>query len=203
METVIFSLVVLIFSVVLHEVSHALMADSLGDPTPRYAGRLSFNPIRHLDFFGSIILPIFLLVLTGGQGPIFGWAKPVPVNPTNFKDKKYGDLKVALSGPGANFLIALIFGLIMRFISLPEPLFYSFSIIVILNLLLAFFNLIPIPPLDGSHLLFSLLPGLSWQIKKTLEQYGFLILLLFFLFGFQFLFSLVFFVYKLIVGVQF
>ena len=196
----IFYLIILVFSIVFHEISHGLMADFLGDPTPRYSGRLSLNPLRHLDPFGSIILPIFLLILTHGQGPIFGWAKPVPINPYNFRDKKWGNLKVAIAGPGANLAIALFFGLAMRFLPLFPRLFHFFSLIVILNLLLAIFNLVPIPPLDGSHILFSLLPERSFQIKLFLQKYGFLILLLFIIFGIQFIFPLISFLYKIIVG---
>lgn len=203
METIIFSLIILIFSVVIHEVSHGIMADFLGDPTPRYAGRLSLNPIRHLDPFGSVVLPILLLILTRGQGPILGWAKPVPINPYNFRDKKWGNLKVAIVGPGANLSIALIFGLLMRFLPLLTSLFYFFSIIVILNLMLAIFNLIPIPPLDGSHILFAFLSERAWRIKEIFQRYGFLILVLFIFLGFQLIFPLVFLLYRLIVGQPF
>lgn len=203
METIIFSLIILLFSVVIHEVSHGMTADFLGDPTAKYAGRLSLNPIRHLDPFGSVILPILLLILTRGQGPIFGWAKPVPINPYNFRDKKWGNLKVAIAGPGVNLLMALVFGLLMRFFPLPEPLFYFLSIIVILNLMLAIFNLVPIPPLDGSHILFTFLSEKAWRIKEIFQQYGFLILVLFIFLGFQLIFPLVFLLYRLIVGQPF
>ena len=121
----IFLIVVLIFSIVIHEVSHGAMANHLGDPTAKYAGRLTLNPIKHLDPIGSVILPIFLVIMaqmTGG-GIIFGWAKPVPVNPYNFRDQKYGSLKVSLAGPGANLAIALFFGLLLRFL----PVLSSFS----------------------------------------------------------------------------
>jgi len=203
METIIFSLIILIFSVVIHEVSHGMMADYLGDPTAKFSGRLSLNPIKHLDPFGSVILPILLLILTRGQGPIFGWAKPVPINPYNFRDKKWGNLKVAIAGPGVNLLMALVFGLLMRFFPLPEPLFYFLSIIVILNLMLAIFNLVPIPPLDGSHILFTFLSEKAWRIKEIFQQYGFLILVLFIFLGFQLIFPLVFLLYRLIVGQPF
>lgn len=99
----IFSLIVLLFSVMIHELAHGYVAFSLGDPTAKYAGRLTLNPLKHLDPFGSVILPLLLLLATGGQGPIFGWAKPVPINPYNFKDQKWGTLKVAISGPATNF----------------------------------------------------------------------------------------------------
>jgi len=154
MITTIFYLIILLFSVVVHEVSHGAMADYLGDPTAKNAGRLSLNPLRHLDLFGSILLPISLLILTAGQGPIFGWAKPVPINPYNFRDKKWGNLKVALAGPLSNLLLALFFGFLLRIFNPPIQFYNFFSIVIILNLLLAIFNLIPIPPLDGSHIFF-------------------------------------------------
>jgi Zn-dependent protease len=200
MAIIIFSLIVLLFSVVIHEVSHGAMADFLGDPTAKCAGRLSLNPIKHLDFFGSIILPISLLVLTRGQGPIFGWAKPVPINPYNFRDKKWGNLKVALAGPFSNLFIALFFGLLMRFFDLPIRFYDFFSIIVVLNLLLAIFNLVPIPPLDGSHLLFSLLPERTLRIQQFFFQYGIFILILFIYLVFPLIYPLIFWIYQIIVG---
>lgn len=111
-----FLIIILIFSAVIHEVAHGAMASRLGDQTAKYAGRLTLNPIKHLDLFGSIILPVTLIIisnLTGGGGFIFGWAKPVPINPYNFRDQKYGAAKVAMAGPGSNFAIALFFGLIL------------------------------------------------------------------------------------------
>lgn len=203
MITIIFSLIVLLFSVVVHEVSHGAMADYLGDPTAKYAGRLSLNPIKHLDFFGSIVLPISLLILTGGQGPIFGWAKPVPINPYNFRDKKWGNLKVALAGPGSNLLIALFFGLLIRFLNFPFQFPSFLSIIVIINLVLAIFNLVPIPPLDGSHILFSLLPEETRRFQQVFFQYGIFILILFIFLVFPLIDSVIFFVYRVITGKPF
>jgi len=203
MISIIFSLIVLLFSVVIHEVSHGAMADYLGDPTAKYAGRLSLNPIKHLDLFGSIVLPISLLILTGGQGPIFGWAKPVPINPYNFRDKKWGNLKVALAGPGSNLLIALFFGLLIRFLNFPFQFPSFLSIIVIINLVLAIFNLVPIPPLDGSHILFALLPEKTLKIQRILFQYGILILILFIFLVFPLIDSVIFFVYRIITGKPF
>jgi len=172
----IFSLIVLLFSMVIHEIAHGSMAFYLGDPTAKESGRLTLNPLRHLDPLGSIFLPLFLLVMTGGQGPIFGWTKPVPVNPYNFRDQKWGILKVAIAGPAMNFLIATIFGLLIRFFTLPFSFFLFFSIIAIYNLAWGIFNLVPISPLDGSHILFTFLPARTLNIKIFLQQYGFLIL---------------------------
>ena len=107
---IIFFIIVLIFSIVIHEVSHGFVANYLGDPTAKHAGRLTLNPLKHLDPIGSVLLPV-LLILTTGKG--IGWAKPVPINPFNFKDQKYGSLKAAVAGPVSNFIIALFFGLLI------------------------------------------------------------------------------------------
>jgi len=174
-----FAIVVLIFSIIIHEVSHGAFAYYLGDPTAKYAGRLTLNPIKHLDLFGSIILPLFLALV--GLIPV-GWAKPVPINPNNFRDKKWGELKVSFAGPGSNLIVALFFGLAIRLLSfldyLPLNLYFAFSYIILINIFLALFNLVPIPPLDGSHILFSLLPY-SPQVARAkffLGRFGFLIL---------------------------
>jgi Zn-dependent protease len=181
----IFSLIVLLFSVIIHELAHGSVAFALGDPTAKYEGRLTLNPLRHLDPFGSIILPLLLLLATGGQGPIFGWAKPVPINPYNFKDQKWGTLKVAVAGPATNFLIAIIFGLFIRFINLPQqiPFIELLGIITIYNFLWGIFNLVPIPPLDGSWILFRFLPQRFVKTKIFLQQYGLFILIFFIFFG--------------------
>jgi Zn-dependent protease len=182
----IFSLVVLVFSVIIHELSHGYVAYSLGDPTAKYAGRLTLNPLKHIDIFGSIILPTLLFIT--GSPVLFGWAKPVPVNPYNFKDQKYGEIKVSFAGPASNFLVAIVFGLIFRFI--PQSLLLvnpgiqiALTYIVVINIWLAIFNLIPIPPLDGSWILFSLLPAGLEGFKNFLQQYGTVILILLILFA--------------------
>ena len=196
--TTIFFLIVFVFSIVIHEVSHGTMANLLGDPTAKYAGRLTLNPIKHLDLVGSIFVPLFLLIL---RSPIlFGWAKPVPINPYNFRNPKWDGAKVAIAGPGANILVALIFGLAIRFFPLPASMLTIFSIIVILNLILAIFNLVPIPPLDGSHILFTFLPEKFANIKLFLHQFGIFILLFFIFFALRWIFSLVMMVYYLITG---
>lgn len=204
---ILFQIIVLVFSIVIHEVSHGTVANYLGDPTAKYAGRLTLNPLKHLDPIGSVIVPVFLILMTGTG---IGWAKPVPINPHNFRDQKYGSLKVALAGPGANLGIALIFGLILRFALLldfiPNNLYPAFSFIVIINILLAIFNLIPIPPLDGSHVLFAFLPYSMQKIKIFLSQFGVFILIFlifFFPWFFSFLFHIVNWISALIVGVPF
>lgn len=154
----IFQIVVLIFSVVLHEVAHGYMANYLGDPTARLAGRLTLNPLKHIDPVGSVFLPLILKIT--GSPILIGYAKPVPYNPYNLPGK-WDEAKVAFAGPGTNILLALIFGLAIRFFApvLEPALLEAFAVIVFINMLLALFNLIPIPPLDGSKILSILLPG--------------------------------------------
>lgn len=201
MDGIFFLLIVLIFSVVIHEVSHGSVANMLGDPTAKYAGRLTLNPIPHLDPIGSFLVPAFLLLITQGQGPVFGWAKPVPVNPYNLRDPRWDGAKVAFAGAGANFALAIAFGLALRFLPVPAGIAQLFQIIVLLNLLLAIFNLVPIPPLDGSKVIFAFVPDRFWQFKLFLEQYGMFILLFFIFFGgIRIIFPLVSLSYSLIVG---
>lgn len=200
-----FQIIVLVFSIVIHEVSHGAMANYLGDPTAKYAGRLTLNPLKHLDPIGSIALPLLLVIM---RSPIlFGYAKPVPINPYNFRDQKYGSFKVALAGPGANLGIALIFGLILRFGLvlgfIPNNLYAAFSFIVIINILLAIFNLIPIPPLDGSHILFALLPEKWSNVKIFLQQYGLFLLIFFIFFGLSWVFRGAIILYLLLTGQSF
>lgn len=157
-----FSLIILIISVILHEVAHGYMANWLGDPTARLQGRLTLNPASHIDPIGSVFLP-FLLWVAQNFSPhpiLIGYAKPVPYNPHNLPGK-YDEALVAGAGPATNLLLALIFGLLIRFgsVAMSPALFAAFSTIVALNLVLALFNLIPIPPLDGSKVLTALLPG--------------------------------------------
>lgn len=176
----IFGFIILILSVIIHEIAHGSVAYSLGDVTAKAEGRLTLNPINHIDPIGTIVLPFFLLIL--GSPFVVGWAKPVPVNFNNIIDKRWGALKVSLAGPAANFVIAIIFALIIRFMPmLGSELYTIFSIVVVYNLVLAIFNLIPIPPLDGSHILFDLLPqGETLEsIKDFLIRYGFIILVFF------------------------
>ncbi len=154
----ILSLVILILSVIVHEVAHGYAANSLGDPTARLAGRLTLNPIPHIDFMGSIVLPA-LLVFTGSP-ILFGGAKPVPYNPYNLRDQRWGEALVAVAGPATNVLIAIFFGLLIRLgvSGSSDVLLSLFVTATYTNLVLALYNLIPVPPLDGSKVLRSLLP---------------------------------------------
>ncbi len=196
----IYTFLVLIFSIVVHEVSHGLAAYKLGDPTAKYEGRLSLNPTKHLDPVGSFLFPLILFILTRGNGPIFGWAKPVPINPHNFKDQRWGQLKTAIAGPLSNILVAFLTGSLIRFSLVPEIFSQYIAIIVIINLSLAFFNLLPIPPLDGSHVLLSFFPEKAYQLKRMFQQYGVILLFLVIYFGMDIISPLTFKTFSFIIG---
>lgn len=167
-----FLYVVIVLSATFHEYSHGLMAYKLGDSTAKDAGRLTLNPLAHLDMWGTVIVPLFLLFSPAGV--FLGWAKPVPYNPYNLKDPKYGSLKVGIAGPGANFIIALVLGIFLRVALtgvLGTAIFSEFflsavAMIVYINIFLALFNLIPLPPLDGSKVLMNLFPRFSRGIMS-------------------------------------
>jgi Zn-dependent protease len=171
-------------SVVVHEVSHGYAALALGDPTAKYEGRLTLNPISHLDLVGSVIVPL-LGYLAGGV--IIGWARPVPFNPYNLRNQKWGEALVAVAGPLANIVLAIIFGLFIRvalaYGFMNQAFFSLAGFVVLINITLAIFNLVPIPPLDGSKILFAFFPY-KWQnIRGSFEKYGliFVFVLIFFL----------------------
>lgn len=206
----VFQLVILIFSVVIHEVSHGLAANALGDPTAKYAGRLTLNPLKHLDPFGSVLFP-FLMYWASHGSFVFGWAKPVPYNPYNLKvrNQDVGSAVVGAAGPASNILVALLFGLAVRFAPFwasalggaAGALVQVMGSIALINLVLAVFNLVPIPPLDGSKLLFSLLPA-GWEgARAFLERSGFFLLLLFIFFFSQWILPVVSFLFRLITGI--
>ena len=199
--SLIFSIVVLIFSVILHEVSHGYAAEMLGDPTARYQGRLTLNPFAHIDLFGSVILPVLLIVT---HSPfLIGWAKPVPYNPYNLRNQRWGEAIVATAGPLVNILIAVIFGLIIRFGSdFSVATLSIISTVVIINLLLAIFNLVPIPPLDGSKILFSILPYGARGLRTGLEQYGFILVLVFVFFLWGYVAPVIGVLFSLITGIS-
>jgi Zn-dependent protease len=197
----IFQILVLIFSTVIHEIAHGAVAYSLGDSTAKNSGRLTLNPLKHIDPFGSIALPFILYISTAGRGPIFGWAKPVPVNPYNFCDQKWGQSKVSFAGPAANLVIALVFSLFLRFLSLSETIAGFFSIIAVYNFVWTFFNLVPIPPLDGSWILFAFLPKRFWKLRSTLETYGSLFILTFIFLGVDWIFNLAFLFFRFFSGI--
>lgn len=161
-------------AIILHEVSHGYVALMLGDPTAKYAGRLTLNPIAHVDLWGTIIIP--LLLIASQTGIVFGWAKPVPVNEFNLRKGKWGPVIVALAGPATNFILLAIFGLLARLTPAGTALPYLFATIAFINSILMFFNIIPIPPLDGSKVLYLFLEHRQ-DIKDWLERWGILVLL--------------------------
>lgn len=172
-SSLVFFVIVIIFSAIIHEYSHGWMAYRLGDPTAKYAGRLTLNPLKHLDPFGSVLLPILL----APTGFIFAYAKPVPYNPLNLRDKKWGEIKVAVAGPASNFILAFVIGQILQFMP-SSPMDPFLLVIVFANVILGVFNLLPIPPLDGSSFLFTFVP-MSPQTRMMLHRYGFVFLLIF------------------------
>lgn len=198
---VVFQIAVLIMSVVIHEVAHGYTAYLLGDPTAKYEGRLTLNPLKHLDIVGSIIVPLVSYYLGGF---IFGWAKPVPYNPYNLQPGRWSEAKVALAGPASNILLALIFGIFLRFgLSegfLSSPAIHITSLIVFINILLAIFNLVPLPPLDGSKLLFALFPEKMFQIRQTFERFGFMFVIIFIFFFWQLVSPLIGVIFTLFTG---
>lgn len=200
----IFQIAILIMSVVIHEVSHGYAASFLGDQTARYQGRLTLNPIKHLDFIGSFLVPLFSYLLSGF---IFGWAKPVPYNPYNLKPGRWSEAFVAFAGPASNIALALIFGLLLRVgvtieASWAGPAFVQITaLVVFINILLAIFNLMPIPPLDGSKLLFAVFPDKLFALREFFERYGLLLVIAFIFFLWQFIFPVIIWLFNIITGV--
>ena len=173
---------VLLFSVIVHEVAHGFVAYKRGDSTAKLLGRLTLNPIYHIDIFGSIILPA-ILMLTGA--PVFGWAKPVPINMYNLKNPKTDMIFVSLAGITANFLLAVCAGIFMFVIrtffanvDIMVSMYVIFQYVIVINIVLFIFNLIPIPPLDGSRVVLFLLPRELAQKYAQIEKYGFWIILI-------------------------
>lgn len=218
----VFTIAILILSVIAHEVSHGFSAYLMGDNTAKRAGRLSINPFKHLDMTGSFFVPLMLLIM---KSPfVFGWAKPVPYNPYNLKNQKWGPALVAISGPLSNFIIAGVFAIVALILPIDNStkteislsaikgsaivgagytsafLFFS-STVIWINIFLGVFNLVPIPPLDGSKILFSILPYKFNNIQIFLEKYGFFILLFFLFYFSQFLLPVVFFAFRLFLGI--
>ena len=197
-----FSILILILSVVVHEVSHGFAANYLGDPTARLQGRLTLNPLPHIDPIGSVLVP--LLLFFTGSGAMFGWAKPVPVNPYNLRGK-YGEAIVAFAGLLSNICVALVFGLPIRLTIgvLSSSFLHIAALTVVINLVLAIFNLVPIPPLDGSKILFAFLPHHLQEIREALERWGFFIVLIFIVFLWQYLTPIIGSVFSLLTGIAF
>lgn len=174
-EMVLNGIIILIvfYSIIIHEVSHAVVSFWLGDDTAKRAGRLSLNPLKHIDWFGTVILP---LIMYFTAGVIWGYAKPVPLNPYNYKNIKQGIGLSALAGPASNLLIAIVFALLYHLSPGNQLLAYIFQMVVFFNLLLAFFNLIPVPPLDGSKVLGMVLPDDAYWRWMAQERTGMYVL---------------------------
>ncbi len=203
METIslkLFLYVIIVLSANFHEYAHGFIAYRLGDSTAKDAGRLTLNPLAHIDLLGTVIIPLFLLFY---GGVFLGWAKPVPYNPYNLKDQKYGSLKVGIAGPSANLLIALILGIFLRFAFIgifgavfSQLFLMAVALIVYINIFLALFNLIPLPPLDGSKVLMDLFP----RSRYAMARLGFFGLFLALFLAFFILSPLAGFIFQLITG---
>ena len=224
----ILSIIVLIFSAIIHEYAHGYAAYRMGDHTAKNAGRLTLNPLPHLDLFGSILLP--LLMALSKVGFVLGWAKPVPYNPNNLNDQKFGDAKVAIAGPASNFAAALLCGVIFRFLPVSQELKYSLTlnflqgqsdvmlnlmhgsifaslsailiVACLINILLGVFNLLPMPPLDGSKIITVFL---NYELRArwlSLEHYGiFILLIALYLGALDFIWPFALKIFLLIVGI--
>ncbi|MDD5424134.1 MAG: site-2 protease family protein [Candidatus Omnitrophica bacterium] len=182
--SLIISIPIFIFAMVIHEVAHGWVAYKLGDPTAKYSGRLTLNPISHIDPLGTILLPILLIMMNSPV--VFGWAKPVPINFLGLRNPKRDIMTVGLAGPMANIIFAFILAAVFRlFPVLHAPVISDiFFGSILVNLVLAAFNLIPIPPLDGSRILFGLLPRDLAAKYMSIERYGFIILYILIWMGF-------------------
>ncbi len=197
--SLIFFFVIIVPSSIIHEYMHGFVANHFGDPTAKYAGRLTLNPMAHIDLWGTILMPLTLFMFSGGRF-MFAYAKPVPVNPLFLRGGRVSGILVAAAGPLSNFATAAVISVIMRV--MPASAFTSvLGLIVYANILLGVFNLVPIPPLDGSKIIFPLLPPSFDGLKEGMERYGFVLLLTFiFVVGFQWLLPIIFSIFRLFTG---
>ncbi|MEJ2153570.1 MAG: site-2 protease family protein [Gemmatimonadota bacterium] len=185
-QSLVFLLPVLLFSVIVHEYAHGYVAEWWGDPTARMLGRLTLNPVPHIDLFGSILVPLFLLL--SGSSILFGWAKPVPVTLENFRDRKWGDVTVSLAGPASNILLAFAFaaGLFVTRVVSGGAVSPGIQLLceygIFINFILAVFNMLPVPPLDGSHVVANFLPRPMAYSYQSTGRYGLIIVILLLMF---------------------
>ncbi len=200
----IFYFLVLIISIIVHEVAHGIAAEREGDPTARMLGRITLNPLKHIEWFGSVILPLVLILSNAGF--VVGWAKPVPYNPDNLRRGKKSVAIVSIAGIAVNLLIAVFFGLLIRFgvmVGFATTAFFDIaSIVVLVNIVLALFNAIPIAPLDGFRFIGAILPFSFEKQMRVLEQYSLPILVLFLFFGWKFVAPLAFKIFTLLTGIS-
>lgn len=200
----IFYFLILIFSIIVHEVAHGIAAEQEGDMTARALGRITLNPLKHIDWVGSVILPLALIL--SGTGMVVGWAKPVPYNPDNLKNGNRSIAKVAIAGIVVNLGIAAVFGLFVRGMiamgTISPNLIDIASIIVLVNIVLALFNAIPLAPLDGFRFLSAILPYRAQGFMRMIEQYSLPLLLLFIVFGWKFVAPLAYTLYSLVTGIH-
>jgi Zn-dependent protease len=199
----IFYFLILIFSIIVHEVAHGLMAEREGDTTARRLGRITLNPIKHIDWFGSIILPAILILTNAGM--VVGWAKPVPYNPDNLKRGNKSVALVSIAGIIVNLGIAIVFGLLIRILlstgTGTSAIVEIASIIVLLNIVLALFNAIPLAPLDGFRFLSAVLPYRAQPTMQVIERYSLPLLIVFIFFGWRFVSPLALNLYSLLTGI--
>ncbi len=170
-----FIIAILFFSIIIHEYAHGWVAYRLGDITPKISGRLTLNPLAHIDVFGTILLPIFLLIISRGAFA-FGYAKPVPINPYNFRNPKKDIMWVGIAGPLSNFILAIIFILLIKLRLFVGFLYDIFIYGILINLILCIFNLLPLPPLDGSRVVAAFLPYRQALQYLKLEMVGFIVI---------------------------
>jgi Zn-dependent protease len=201
--TSVFYFIVLIFSIMVHEVAHGLIAEREGDPTARNLGRITLNPLKHIDWLGSVILPLILILTNAGF--VVGWAKPVPYNPENLRNGRKSEAKVAVAGVIVNIIIAVFFGLVIRIALLSHygstALIDGASIIVLLNIVLALFNSIPLAPLDGFRFLSAVLPIRAIPTMRNIERFSLPLLLLFIVFGWSLVAPVVFHIFSFFTGI--
>jgi len=189
---ILISVIPILIAIILHEVAHGFVAYKLGDPTAKVMGRLTLNPVSHIDPIGTILMPLLLYVFTNGQF-VFGYAKPVPINPYNFRNPKRDMAIASIGGPATNIALAVISTLLLKYVLIPlsiiasaaavarifEPLAMMLKASIVINVILATFNMIPIPPLDGGRVLMGLLPTKQASVLGRIEPFGLLIVILF------------------------